>query len=107
MRGFVFRLIPPRDDFAFTMSEDERATMMAHVGYWSSLAQQGTALAFGPVGDPGGSYGIGVILADNEAEAEALRDADPAMLSPHGFRTEIAPMLHLVTPNGSYVADDS
>ena len=104
MRGFVFRLVPPRDDFALTMSEDERATMMAHVAYWSTLAKEGRALAFGPVDDRRGSYGIGVILADGQAEAEALRDADPAMLSPHGFRTEIAPMLQLVTPNGSYDA---
>jgi uncharacterized protein YciI len=102
--GFVFRLIPPRHDFAFTMSEGERETMMAHIGYWSSLAEQGKALAFGPVNDPRGPYGIGVVLAANDAEAAALRDGDPAMFSPHGFRTEIAPMLRLVTPDGSYDA---
>jgi hypothetical protein len=49
MMGFVFRLIPPRPDFAFTMSDDERATMNEQVGYWSGLAEQGKALAFGPV----------------------------------------------------------
>jgi uncharacterized protein YciI len=107
MRGFVFRLIPPRDDFAFTMSEGERETMMAHVGYWSSLATQGRTLAFGPVNDPGGPYGIGIVLADSETEAEALREGDPAMSPPYGFRTEIAPMLRLVTPEGSYDAGTS
>jgi hypothetical protein len=33
MMGFVFRLVPPRADFASTMSEAERATMDAYVGY--------------------------------------------------------------------------
>ena len=32
--------------------------------------------------------------------AEALRDGDPAVRSGHGFRTEIAPMPRLVTPDG-------
>ena len=98
MRGFVFRLIPPRSDFAFTMNDEERSTMTAHFGYWSELAEQGKALAFGPVDDPDGNYGIGIILAEDEGEAVALRDDDPALFSSHGFRTEIAPMLRLVTP---------
>ncbi len=33
MRGFVFRLIPPRTDFAFTMNDEERATIAAHFEY--------------------------------------------------------------------------
>jgi uncharacterized protein len=102
--GFVFRLIPPRPDFPFTMTGDERATMLQHVAYWSGLAEQGVALAFGPVNDPTGPYGIGIVLADDLAAAEALRDADPAASSPHGFRTEILPMLSLVTPEGRFDA---
>jgi len=102
MMGFVFRLLPPRPGFAFDMSPDERATMMEHVGYWSGLSEQGTVVAYGPVNDPLGSYGIGIILAESRIEAEAIRDGDPAVRSPHGFRTEIAPTLRLVTPNGTY-----
>jgi hypothetical protein len=98
MKGFVFRLIPPRPDFAFTMSDEERATMVAHVGYWCALADQGKALVFGPVDDPGGSYGIGIVLVEDDTEAAELRDGDPALRSSHGFRTEIAPMLSLVIP---------
>jgi len=66
--------------------------MMEHVAYWSTLAEQGKALAFGPVNDPNGPYGIGIIIAATEAEAERLRDDDPALKSGRGFRTEIAPM---------------
>ena len=102
MQGFVFRLTPPRTTFAFDMSAGERATMLEHVGYWAGLAQQGTTLAYGPVNDPSGPYGIGIILAESLAAAEALRDGDPAVQSAHGFRTEIAPMLRLVTPRATY-----
>ncbi|HEY4929453.1 MAG TPA: YciI family protein [Acidimicrobiales bacterium] len=104
MKGFVFRLIPPRPDFASDLSDDERAIISEHAGYWSGLAAQGTALAFGPVADPAGGYGIGIIVVDDLQAAEALRDADPAVTSPHGFRSEISPMLRLVTPTGQFDA---
>ena len=76
--------------------------MLEHVAYWSALAEAGKALAFGPVNDPNGPYGIGIILAENQSEAEKLRDDDPAVRSAYGFRAELAPMLRLVTPNGRY-----
>ena len=100
--GFVFRLIAPRPGFVSDMSPDERATMMEHVGYWSTLAEEGKALAFGPVNDANGPYGIGIILAESQADAERLRDNDPAVKSAHGFRAELAPMLRLVTPTATY-----
>jgi len=98
MRGFVFRLIHPRSDFAFAMNDEARPTMTAHFGYWSKLAEEGKALAFGPVDDPGGNYGMGIVVAEDDREVSALRDRDPDILSSHRFRTEIAPMLSLVTP---------
>lgn len=76
--------------------------MMEHVEYWSALTEQGLVLAFGPVGDPRGAFGIG--LAESRTEAEALRDRDPAIKSPYGLTTEIDPMLRLVTPNQTYDA---
>jgi uncharacterized protein YciI len=102
--GYVFRLISPRPDFTSTMSEEERATMDAHFGYWGDLLAQDRVIALGPVADPGGPYGIGIVLAPDMAAAEAVRDSDPAMLSNSGFRTEIAPMLRLVTPSGAWDA---
>jgi uncharacterized protein YciI len=100
--AFVYRLIAPRPTFALDMSDDERATLAEHGRYWKSLMEDGKAVAFGPVNDPAGSYGLGLLIADDIAEAEALRDADPAILAPHGLRAEIAPMLRLVTPTGVY-----
>ena len=102
--GFFFRLVPPRSDFAFTMSDEERKAMLAHVDYWTGLARAGSVVAFGPVGDADGPFGIGIVLAEDEAAAEALRDADPVMRAIDGFTTKITPMLQLVTPAGVFPA---
>ena len=99
MPGFVFKLIPPRAEFATDMSDAERATMGEHVEYWRALMAEGHVVAFGPVADEAGGYGIGIIVADDLPAAEALSAGDPAGRSAHGFRTEIAPMLRLVTPD--------
>jgi uncharacterized protein YciI len=104
MRGFVFRLIPPRPDFRVTLSDGERATMLAHVGYWSELLAQGRVIAFGPVDDLAAPHGIGIVLAEDVAAAESVRDGDPVMRSSHGFVTEITPMARLVTAAGTYDA---
>ena len=105
MHGFVLRLIPPRPDFAATMSEEEREVMGAHVTYWGELLSSGRVVAFGPVADPDGPYGIGIVLAPDTAAAELLRDGDPVMRARLGFRTEIAPMPHLLTATGAYSAE--
>jgi uncharacterized protein len=99
--GYVFRLLPPRPTFRFDMSPAEREVMFEHVGYWSDLAARDKVLAFGPVDDPVEPYGIGIVVADGLAQAEAIRDQDPAMRSGRGFRTEIALMARLVTPEGT------
>ncbi len=84
------------------MSEDERAAMTEHVAYWARLTEQGRVLAFGPVADPAGPYGIGIVLAADDDEMAALRDGDPAVQSTHGLRAEVSPMLRLVTPDQTY-----
>ena len=104
MHGFIYRLFPPRPTFAADMTPGEQAVLAAHVTYWTEHAHAGTVIAFGPVADLERPHGIAVLLADNRLAAERLRDNDPAVLSPHGFCTDISPMLHLVTPNGSYAA---
>lgn len=104
MRPFVYRLIAPRPTFATDMTEQERATLRQHGEYWTRLMKDGQALAFGPVDDPAGSYGLGILLARDLAEAHALRDADPAVAAGTGLRAELAPMFRLVTPGGTYEA---
>ena len=104
MPGFVFRLLPPRTTFRVDMTPIEREVMGEHAAYWRELAAKGQVLAFGPVDDPVEPYEIGIVVVDDLAEAEALRDADPALRSGRGFRTEIAPMAVLVTPDAVHAA---
>jgi uncharacterized protein YciI len=84
------------------MSDDERRAMVAHVEYWTGLIHAGSVVAFGPVDDTAGPFGIGIVVAEDQAAAEALREADPVMQALDGFETEISPMLQLVTPGGVY-----
>lgn len=98
-RFFLCRLIPPRPSFPFDMNEAERATMMEHVGYWTQLMQAGTAIVFGPVADPKGPWGLGVIRAKDETAVRALEAGDPVIRSIQGFSYEILPMLRAVVRN--------
>nr|WP_109484406.1 YciI family protein [Occallatibacter savannae] len=65
------------------MSPEERQIMQQHVGYWTDLMQKGTAIVFGPVMDPSGVYGIGVVHAESENQLRALIDGDPAKTINH------------------------
>jgi uncharacterized protein YndB with AHSA1/START domain len=94
---FHVRLLPPRPDFAMTMQADERAIMTEHVGYWRQMLADGKAVLFGPVADPAGAWGLGILKAEDEAAVKALTDADPTIRSGRGFSFEVRPMLDAVT----------
>jgi len=73
------------------MTDDERNIMLQHIEYWKEQMDKGIAVAFGPVLDPNGVYGAGIIQVDDEAETRPLAENDPAILS--GLQTfEIYPM---------------
>lgn len=80
MSWYLYRLRAHRPDFAQTMTEAERATMMAHVEYWRGLLADGHVLIFSPVAEPGHSWGMAVVQADSESQLETWRDHDPAFL---------------------------
>lgn len=96
-RAFFCRLLPPRPTFATDMTSEERAVMQAHAGYWTKLLHEGVAVAFGPVADPKGAWGAGILRVTDEAHVSALTAEDPAILSRRGFSYETLPMLSLVT----------
>ncbi len=98
--SFLYRLIPPRPDFPTDMSSEERAMMQAHVAYWTEQVGRGSAMVFGPVADPNGSWGLAVIRAASDEHARALGTADPAIRSDMGFRYDVLPMPHAVTSGG-------
>ena len=63
------------------MTQDERNIMLQHIEYWKEQMAKGIAVAFGPVLDPNGVYGAGIIQADDEPQTKALAENDPAILS--------------------------
>ena len=77
-KHYVLRLIPSRPDFAQTMNEDERNIMQQHVAYWHRFMSTGRVIVFGPVMDPAGVYGLGVVAVDSEEELQSFMAGDPA-----------------------------
>jgi uncharacterized protein len=75
---FFLKLVPCRPTFAQDMSPDERAIMQQHVSYWTELMQQGKIHVFGPVFDPTGAYGMGVVEMESDAEVNEFVAGDPA-----------------------------
>jgi uncharacterized protein YciI len=76
---FLFRLLPPRADFAQTLTPAEQDAMQQHQTYWRQLMAQGRVMVYGPVADPEGVWGMGVIRADSHEDALALGRKDPAI----------------------------
>ncbi len=80
MTWYLLRLIASRPDFAFTMTEEEQATMGRHAAYWTRHLEAGTALIFSPVADPAGPWGMCIAQAQDRDGAQALTAADPAVI---------------------------
>lgn len=65
--------------------------MREHGAYWKKLLDAGSVIVFGPVADPQGDWGLGVVRAADEAAVRDLQNGDPVMRVA-GFRYEIMPM---------------
>jgi uncharacterized protein YciI len=89
---FLLRLIPPRPTFGADMTEEEGAVMAEHTAYWAGHLDQGAVVAFGPVVEPTGFWGLAVLETDTRDEAETLAAGDPAITSGTMERFEIHPM---------------
>lgn len=92
MPHFFCKLIAPRSTFAFDMNESEKALMGRHATYWMAMMKEGAVIVFGPVMDPNGPYGMGVMEGADEGEIKRRADADPIMQAGIGFKVEIMPM---------------
>lgn len=97
-RYFVSRLIGPRPTFPQDITDEERAVMADHVQYWSKQMADGRVVVFGPVLDPKGAWGLGVVRARDLAEVEAMLAADPVIVAQRGFSYETLPMMTAVVP---------
>ncbi len=81
MSLYFFRLNPPRADFAQTMTPDEQRAMAGHMEYWQQLLADGRVVVYGPVADPEGVWGLGVLRADDRADVLAIGERDPSVLA--------------------------
>ncbi len=92
MRFFFYKLIPPRPTFMADMTPAELAIMRDHSMYWRENMAAGKVVAIGPVADPSGGYGVGIIRLDDAESPQALGENDPAIRANAGFRFEFHPM---------------
>ena len=88
----MFRIICPRPSFALDMSDEEREIMGRHAAHWQPLIDSGQMVVFGPVLDDTGSWGLGVVVADDEGELRAFAASDPVVTTGTA-RIELAKML--------------
>ena len=90
-KHFFLKLIPPRANFSDSMTKEEREIMQEHITYWQDLLAKGICIVYGPVFDPVGPYGIGIIGVDDEAIVNDIQINDPSVK--RGLnRFEIYPM---------------
>jgi len=75
---FVLKLNPPRPTFVQDMTAEERTIMQKHVVYWTNLMNKGFVVAFGPVLDPAGVYGLGIISVESDELLKTMMQEDPA-----------------------------
>jgi uncharacterized protein len=79
MKSWLIRIIPPRPTFDKDSTPAEDALMDQHFAYWKDLNDKGVCIFGGPVLDPKGVYGIIVVRAATEDEANALAAGDPSV----------------------------
>ena len=77
-KHFFAKLVPPRTTFMMDMTDDEKAIMQRHVMYWAELLEKGIAIAYGPVLDPKGAYGVGVLCVSSDEQLQQVIANDPA-----------------------------
>ncbi|MCB9309442.1 MAG: hypothetical protein H6567_05210 [Lewinellaceae bacterium] len=78
LQYFAVYLRPTRSNFSDAMSKEERNIMQEHVIYWKEKMNKGKVVAFGPVIDPKETYGLGIIVVENEKELLDFIENDPA-----------------------------
>jgi uncharacterized protein YciI len=77
---FFMRLVAPRPIFPGSMTDEELGLMKQHVQYVGQAFDAGVVLAYGPVLDPAGAFGIALLEVNDGAEAEEFARKDPSIV---------------------------
>ena len=80
MAEWIYFLHAPRENFAATLTEEERAVWGVHFERLERLLAEGTLIMAGPTLGPVNT-GIAVIEAPDEDAARRLMEEDPAIAS--------------------------
>jgi len=100
MAYFLLRLKGPRPSFPFDATEEEKARMQEHSAFWQEKADAGIAIVVGPVFDPDGAWGMGLVEVGDESAARALYEADPIIRAGLGFSYDVLPVPQLILRRG-------
>jgi uncharacterized protein YciI len=89
MSEWIYFIHPPREDFAATMTDEERAAWGIHFERFERLLADGVIILVGPtLGSV--NTGIAIFEAPDEASARVIMDEDPVIAG--GFaRGELRP----------------
>jgi uncharacterized protein YciI len=89
MAEWIYFLHPPRDNFAATMTDEERTALAAHAVWLTGLLADGALILAGPtLGSI--NTGIGIFEAPDEESARRIIEDDPVARG--GFaRPELRP----------------
>ncbi len=55
--------------------------MAGHMQYWEQLLHDGRVVVYGPVADPEGVWGLGVLRAAERADVLQIAAGDPSVLA--------------------------
>jgi uncharacterized protein YciI len=86
---WIFFLHAPRENFAATMTDEERAVWAVHFERLQRMLEQGTLILAGPTLGPINT-GIGIFEAPDEAAARRVLEEDPVVAGGYA-RGELRP----------------
>ncbi len=79
MQTFFVRIHPSRSNFLSTMSESERDAMVRHAHYWREELAKHRLIIAGPVPVEPGTFGVLILRAADEKQAERMVQQDPSV----------------------------
>jgi uncharacterized protein YciI len=97
VKYYVCKLTGPRPSFPQDITPEEAAIMQAHVAYCGELLRAGKAVLFGPVADPSGVWGLGVLQLAADDDPQQIVADDPVTKANAGFTCQVMPMLQAAT----------